>query len=315
MREIPIGEYIKNYRRKREITQEELCSGICSVSTLSRLELGKQTPSRDTLRALLHRLGLPEDRVFVLVSEHELEIQTLKQAIQFGLVEFEKADENDRPQIREQTAADIKQLEEIVEEEDVISRQYILSARVTLGTQEGPYSPAQRRNLLEKAIRMTVPQFQLDKVGEFRYRLLEITLLNKLARTFSMERKRGDAIALYERLLQNIKENACELEDYPRQFCLIANNYAINLALSERYQDALELAEQGRQVCAKYGISDFLPNFFATQAECQFFLGEREKSIRLYIQAGCLLDAVGDKHNLKILRKELRERLGMELPI
>ena len=45
MREIPIGEYIKNYRRKREITQEELCSGICSVSTLSRLELGKQTPS------------------------------------------------------------------------------------------------------------------------------------------------------------------------------------------------------------------------------------------------------------------------------
>ena len=77
----------------------------------------------------------------------------------------------------------------------------------------------------------------------------------------------------------------------------------------------MELAEQGRQVCAKYGISDFLPNFFATQAECQFFLGEREKSIRLYIQAGCLLDAVGDKHNLKILRKELRERLGMELPI
>ena len=86
MREIPIGEYIKNYRRKREITQEELCSGICSVSTLSRLELGRQTPSRDTLRALLHRLGLPEDRVFVVVCEHELQIQTIKLAFMLGLV-------------------------------------------------------------------------------------------------------------------------------------------------------------------------------------------------------------------------------------
>ncbi|MDE7218358.1 MAG: hypothetical protein K2O45_01850, partial [Oscillospiraceae bacterium] len=58
----------------------------------------------------------------------------------------------------------------------------------------------------------------------------------------------------------------------------------------------------------------YLPGFLATQAECQFFLGEREKSIELYIRAAYLLDIIGDKHNLEILRKEVWEHLGMDLP-
>ena len=81
MRAVLVGEYIKSHREKQGITQEELCAGICSKSTLSRLERGKQTPGRDKLYALLHRLGLPEDRVFVVVSEHDVEIQKLKKSM------------------------------------------------------------------------------------------------------------------------------------------------------------------------------------------------------------------------------------------
>ena len=45
MRTVLVGEYIKSHREKQGITQEELCAGICSKSTLSRLERGKQTSS------------------------------------------------------------------------------------------------------------------------------------------------------------------------------------------------------------------------------------------------------------------------------
>ena len=314
MRAVLVGEYIKSHREKQRITQEELCAGICSKSTLSRLERGKQTPGRDKLCALLHRLGLPEDRVFVVVSEHDAEIQKLKKSIKADVIEFEKMEQVDRPQLRERFMAKLNQMEALVDEDDVINRQYILSTQVTLGTPDGPYTPAQRRRLLEKAIRMTVPGFQLAKVESFRYRLEEMTLLNMLARTFSMEGKREEATDLYRRLLQNIEKNSCEMEDYGPIFCLVAYNYAINLTLAGEYNEALSLAERGQQTSIHYSFYLFFPGFLATQAECWFFLGNREKSVELYIRAGYLLDVIGNKYHLDILRKEMREHLKIDPP-
>ena len=314
MREILIGEYIRSHRKKQGMTIEELCAGICDRSTLSRLERGKQTPSRDKLYALLHRLGLPEDRVFVLVSEHDREIKALKQDIQASVIEFEKADRETRPRLRERAMAELKRLEEITDEDDAINRQYILSIQVTLGTPDGPYTPAQRRRLLEKAIRMTVPGFRLEKAENYRYRLTETTILNKLARTFSMEGKREEAIDLYRRLLQNIEKNGRELEGYPGQFCLITYNYAIELTLAGQYENAIKLAEQGQQTSIQFGDYLFLPGFLAIQAECQFFLGNREKSAGLYIRAGYLFDIIGNKRDMETLRKEMREHLQIDPP-
>ena len=45
MREQFLGEYIRQERLKRGITQEQLCAGICEPITVSRMENGKQTPS------------------------------------------------------------------------------------------------------------------------------------------------------------------------------------------------------------------------------------------------------------------------------
>ena len=315
MQEVLIGEYIRSQRKKQGMTQEALCDGICDISTLSRLERGKQTPNWNKVSALLHRLGLPEDRVFVLVSKHDLEIQALKRDIRTGEVEFEKAERADRPPIREQVMAQLKRLEEIIEENDVINRQYILSTEETLGAPDGPYPPFQRRRMLEKAIRMTVPGFRLDRAERFRYCLEEMTILNKLARTFSLEGKREEAINLYSRLLQNMEENSRELEDYPGKFCLVAHNYAINLALAGQYKEALELAQRGQRTGVQYGDYLFLPGFLAIQAECQFFLGDREKSAELYIRAAYLCDITGEKNVLNTLRKEMKERLGLEPPL
>ena len=38
MREIPIGEYIREHRQKKNMTIAKLADGICDASTLSRLE-------------------------------------------------------------------------------------------------------------------------------------------------------------------------------------------------------------------------------------------------------------------------------------
>lgn len=70
-----LGEYIKKQREKLGLTQEQVCEGICEQVTLSRLENGRQTPSRTRVNALLQRLGLPEDRYYMILTKNELEIE------------------------------------------------------------------------------------------------------------------------------------------------------------------------------------------------------------------------------------------------
>ena len=62
MKEMFLGEYIKQERLKQKITQEQLCEGICDPITVSRMENGKQMPSYNRIRAFLQRLGLPDKR-------------------------------------------------------------------------------------------------------------------------------------------------------------------------------------------------------------------------------------------------------------
>ena len=52
-----IGARIKEERVRQKLSQEDLCYGICAVSTLSRIETGIQKPSLKVEEALLERLG------------------------------------------------------------------------------------------------------------------------------------------------------------------------------------------------------------------------------------------------------------------
>ena len=50
----------------------------------------------------------------------------------------------------------------------------------------------------------------------------------------------------------------------------------------------------------------------AVQAGCYFFLGKEEESKALYLRAYYIYDAYGDRSNREIMRREMRERLGLE---
>ena len=65
-----------------------------------------------------------------------------------------------------------------------------MSARAALGRKDGPYSFEERLDMLMEAIRLTVPRFDLEKVGHFRYSMAEATLINQIARTFSQAGKK-----------------------------------------------------------------------------------------------------------------------------
>lgn len=314
MRTMLIGEYIKKSRLDQGLTQEDLCEGCCAVSTLSRLESGKLVPGYTLVHALLQRLGLPEERYFALLGENEAAVAALKKDIRADTIRFRRALADRRPEIRDETMEKLARLEALTAEDDRITWQYILGARATLGGPDGPYSTREQLNILMEAIRLTVPRFDLEQIGAFRYSVNETTIINQIANAYADAGEKEKAIGIYSQLLSYIEAHDKDLPGFANHFCLVAHNYAIDLDLGERYEEAAALAERGWELCVAYGDYQFLPGFLAILAECSFFMGEKEKSAGLYYQAYYIYTALKDYSNLEIMRREMWEHLGLKPP-
>lgn len=58
-----LGRRIYYHRKARGMTQEQLAQGICSISHLSKIENGHETPSQDVLEHLCNRLNISLDQI------------------------------------------------------------------------------------------------------------------------------------------------------------------------------------------------------------------------------------------------------------
>ena len=299
MEEMLIGPYIRQKRLDKGWTQEYLCDGICTAPTLSRIETNDRTPSSSVLKALLERLGLPAGQFFALLSENDTAVNKLQKKIRDNKIRFRRAAEPDQSAIREQILYDLKTLEALGGEDNRFVQQYILSTKASIGTTDGPYSLEERLEMLMEAIQLTVSRFDLKNIPGFQYSIMEVTIINQIAVTYASMGDRKKAISISRRLLKYIEKYNKDLEKSPRQFCLVAHNCAINLALEKQYEEAIELAQKGQRISVQKGDYQFLPGFLSTH---------------LYYQAYSLYAVLEDDANCAILASEMKARLGLEVP-
>ena len=298
MREIPIGAYIRQKREDQGLTQRQLCEGICEAATISRIESGQQTPCRSRLSALLQRLGLPDDRYFALLSPNETEISSLQAEIRSCSVHGR----------RERGLELLAELENIMEADDNIIRQFILRSRVLLGD----YGFEEQLDILLEAIRLTVPRFDLDKIESFLYSFDEIKIINQIGNIYAHAGQQKKAIDIYSRLLQYVQQHNSNITQSTGQLTLVAYSYALELDACQLYKDAIEIAELCRHACVNYGHYQYLPGALHIMAECYHFTGNDKKSRDLYLQAYGIYKAIGNERDLRLLEKDVREQLGVE---
>lgn len=313
MKEIFLGDVIRQRRLELGLTQEELCEGICEPMTISRFENGRQTPSRNRIRALLQRLGLPDDRFYGLLNAKELEISNLKKEITSLHVQFERAAPQEKNRIRETAFAKHRELEQVMDGDDTLSRQLILRSKYILGTENGPYSLDEGLSLVLEAIRLTSPKFDLDAIGRGLYTENEIKLINNIANCYIRAGRHYDAIDVLKPLLRYLQTSLKNIPPNRAQIPLVAFNYARELEIVKRFDDAIEIGEYARRICIDYGVYTVLPDILMILAECHYHQGNHEKSAELYRQAYYLYKAIEDESNLAILRVEAKDFLGLEL--
>lgn len=314
MEEILIGSYIRQKRIDKGWSQAYLCENICEQPTLSRIENNERAPSASVANALLQKLGLPSGQFFALLGGDDLALEKLQKEIRNDRIRFRRAAAGERSQIRAEILEKLEKLEALGGEDNRFVQQFLLSVKATIGRPEGSYSQEARLEILMEAIHLTLPRFDLQNILDFQYSMMEVTIINQIAQTYAKSGNRKKAIAISQQLLQYIEVNNQNLEKYPRQFCLVAHNCAIDLGLEKQYGEAIQLAEKGWNVSVREGDYQFLPGFLAILAECYYFTDDHKQSRKLYLQAYCIYNALGDESNLAIMRQEMKERLGLEPP-
>jgi transcriptional regulator with XRE-family HTH domain len=308
LKEVYIGQILRERRQELELTQEKVCEGICDPVTLSRIEAGKQTPSRSKLKVLLQRLKLPEERYYALVGEHDAEISELTTEIVACNV-HRKTKEGLKK---------IEQLENKLTADDVIERQFILRSKIALGkwTENGaqPYTPQEELKILYEAIRLTIPNFTITDLKKRLYGTEEIKILNQIAGAHCRAGEEDAARQIYEHLMYICEESFKDSKRKEGQMALIAFNYARFLLFKKEYHQSIAIGEKGWEACTEYGQYRMLPNIIATLAEDYYHLGDLEKSKELYYQAYYTLKAIRYTKNAEAVKREAKEFLNVDFP-
>ena len=310
------GAFIQKNRRAQGLSQEDLCEGICDATTLSRIENGERIPSRVRAISLLQRLGLSADRYYMLLNRYDAEVDALQSAIIRCSIKYERVLDEDKAAVRECAMRHLGQLEDIVKKKDRYTQQFILRSKALLGKNDGSnYSPEEQLSLLTKAIRLTLPNFDLDRIDKFRYNLEEIKIISQIATAYGKAGQLKKSVRILEKLYEYVTTYNQNMQESAGQIPLVAYNYALKLSISKRYEDATEIAETGYQTCIDGCAYQLLPGFLHILAECYHFLGEDGKSEDFYIQAYYLHKMLKNELDLRALVQEAHRYLGLTLDI
>ena len=94
MKQNTLGTILSFYRKKYEFLQQQICDGICSLATLSRIEKGINEMDSLVSESLLGRIGKEVTRFEIILNDEDYELwqmrEDIKKFIQDG--ENEKAE-------------------------------------------------------------------------------------------------------------------------------------------------------------------------------------------------------------------------------
>lgn len=310
MKERFIGEVIKKRRTELGLSQEQICEGICEPMTISRLENGKQTPSRNVVRALCQRLGLPDDRFFAVLTDKEIKIDKLYKDICACNVEFERSIIENRKEIRERGMKKIAELESIIQKKDYLMNQFILRSKMILDRDEKPYSLEESLEILKQVIKISQPRFDENSIATGIYSIEEMKLINQLAMTYSEMGNSKSALNIWYGLNENIENRYDSITKSKRMHSLILFGLARELLITGKYQKASEYAKKGIEISISRGIYQQLPGYKIILAECAYKNQMIKECRSQLIECYYLCKAINDPCDLQVVISNYKEYFG-----
>ena len=297
-----IGSVIKKEREKHKISQEELCFGICAVSTLSRIEHNEQTPSMEKAMALLDRLGLEGSSYLSFVSEEEYEFYRIKKDAEELVTQRQYVQAFDYVMKHEECMYKNK-----------FRKQFLCAIKAVKACfADRQYETA--LSLTEEAVRYTCPQF--DKSKKIRYFLtdMEVNVINVMAVSYWWSGKNIVALKLLINLTDALREQYSTIGVSSFRYPMILCNLAKWLNEQLRFEEADEYIRLGREACIRSGKLRMLPFFCCCKATILQSMNHNEDEVlKEYISAYIMFKGMGLDEDALKLRSYLLELYNRDL--
>lgn len=299
-----IGDMVFDTREARGYSQEELSFGICSTSSLSRIENNAQVPGKRLFDALMQRMGVSASIYSAFVSRREMEIYRLIQELAWRLESQDYTNVN----------VLIQELESRIGVREVLEKQYLIFAKASMMKKNGGTSEEVLKKLLT-AIQVTMPDF--EERQNIKNRLLtfdEITVLNSIAlEYYNMGQHDRGLMLLYE-LKNYLEEHIIDEEEKAKKYPMILYNIAWRLGGEMgNHWEAYRVSNVGIKYCIKHNKLIALPYLINTKACAACEMGRQDEAKLLFHQAVTLFDICEKKESATHIRDEIAIKYHLQL--
>lgn len=297
----PFGEYLKHERKSRKISQGEVSKGLCSVSSLSRIESGKQLPSRKLSVALFSRMGLYLDEKLILMTNIEHRRWQLEREIANKYCDNNFEFKNL-----------LDEYENLGEMEHLEKQHFLFLSFLYESKHNVPLEILLQK--LFSILEMTVEDFSFDLQLHEKYLTnIEILLLNNIALLSYDLGKKEEAMNLMKNLLEYYRRKPTEKREYLRNVPLLIFNLTNWLGLAGLYEEGLKLSEEGIELCKKEKLLQWFPKLIFNKGYCLFFLGKKEEAEIIMNEACILINSMNLHDEVLTVIPEIKRILGFDV--
>lgn len=289
MKQNSIGRFIHILRTRNNISQGRLSKGLCSIATLSRIELGERIPDKFLMDALFQRLGKSPDKFEVLLAEKDYFLYEQRKEIEKALFYKDYA-------LAEKLLLEYQDKKEC---KGNLHEQFVLKVSGILDYEDRNDIDQALEKFLS-ALECTLPNW---KYGELRGQLLsleEIDLFLLISMSYAKKNKTYDVIVRLKELIEYIDNGYTDEEEkvkvYPKAAYLLVKFYIKR----GNYLSAEDLCEKAIDILTSNGVIVGLADLLLLYVEILNKNGKDVKEKKISLQLASLLK-VYDEYDIKLL--------------
>lgn len=226
-----VGNLIRSIREKRKITREKLSLGLCSVTTLTRYELGERIPDKFMADAILERMGQIPFRYEFIGSEQEFQFRMMRNHI-------EKLQNKER----DKALFLIEEYRNLITEKDSLHMQYLCVRTAEIFAVQGNIQRAEE--VYRRAFGYTELPVSGDKLEKRFLTECEISCVYGLAESLLQQNKMEEALFLYTGMKQYLDRNFWDYgkkqKYYPQILYRLAQKEISDLNTGKAYRHLTE---------------------------------------------------------------------------
>ncbi len=266
-----VGEVIKKTREGLGITQEELCDGICSVETLSRIENGKRSPNRTNFQLLMERMGKCGEKYFPFIRSDDVSI----------MQEHEKVNRMLQKRQFEDVDFLLTYLEAKLDLTDNVNRQFILRSRSMNDYCLGRINEKEKRIMLMEALLCTIPSFDANNISKGIFTHYEITIICNIATSYAEEGNFDIAIKFLTQIENYFANVSIDIEERATSESFMLAILSQTLGRNKNIEDALKVGNKGMELCLEAKLGGNLATFLFNTAFDMVLLNEDGKACKI----------------------------------